>query len=859
MKKVQKMMKANTVSKDTKQDVRSGTTNQEQTPPEIRLVSDLKRPAYGSTTATNVPYKDYKKYGRYPTSKHPIMIKDGASYNQLLTWFASEPEEKVPFDRTSLDDDTHKKAVKALEKFAEDIESVRMKYRPDLAKKDACGTLTMIVDGSKQSWVYNPLDHPRRPFTEDGIAMVLSDMLRGHAFYDMTNGTWMIWKGSKTEGSRWIDGGKNAPDIRALATPLSVVMKRILIYNHFDREHTYFKSDHVKAECMKMISAIPKKITMDHMIDLCKSSSNLGRSNIQYDTWNSFNVKNGEIDLKNFKLGPADPEHYFTKVAPVAYNPGAKAPLWLSFLDEAMQHDKKMISYLQLVFQGILHPKALGEHVFVLISRLGSTGKTTTIQTLATLLGSKSPDGSGFATSVNVKLFQHGGFKADGPNESLADMSGARMVYTTEPDDDFILDEGSLKSLLSDDIKTRRIYKEQMRIANVATIMIATNHFPAGSGDDSMTRRIQLIPYDHKIGQSSLLYDPDLIEKLRKPEEQEGILAWLVEGAKRYQAIKQKQARVSAKLLMQWKANKLDHLPKVNHDPLYPLPRPVAVKSLQYKFKANTAAQFFADRLRSKVEFFNFIAPGIGNNTKITKLEAYWPMLVADENISTPAAQVYKLYRAWCEAQGVPLKDTMSQVKFGETAKSIVTSQRTNRGVQYLGIGLTPFEAVDELYQVATVHRHDTTYQPGPYGRRIATFSIPNAAVKYTKVGENYVALVSNNVNPKTDKHMIKKIDISKVKDTDKVPQGMHVAKIAAGHSATLASNSEICERFFKYSDLIQGTTDTQIAKIHEALKKDHTMYFGKFNDDTPVTDFDFDQSGKIQETIDEINKKIKE
>jgi putative DNA primase/helicase len=58
-------------------------------------------------------------------------------------------------------------------------------------------------------------------------------------------------------------------------------------------------------------------------------------------------VKNGTLDLRTGELRAPRREDYITKVAPVAFDPDAKCPEWLQFLEEITGGDKGLIGYLQ--------------------------------------------------------------------------------------------------------------------------------------------------------------------------------------------------------------------------------------------------------------------------------------------------------------------------------------------------------------------------------------------------------------------------------------------------------------------------------------------------------------------------------
>jgi len=60
-------------------------------------------------------------------------------------------------------------------------------------------------------------------------------------------------------------------------------------------------------------------------------------------------VTNGVVNLRTGGLRENSKAEFITKQAPVVYSPEAKCPLWMSFLNQAMNNDQDMINYLQII------------------------------------------------------------------------------------------------------------------------------------------------------------------------------------------------------------------------------------------------------------------------------------------------------------------------------------------------------------------------------------------------------------------------------------------------------------------------------------------------------------------------------
>jgi putative DNA primase/helicase len=74
-------------------------------------------------------------------------------------------------------------------------------------------------------------------------------------------------------------------------------------------------------------------------------------------------VRNGTLDLRTGLSLPPDQKDMITKLAPVVYDPSAKCPKWLEFLDMIMMGRKNLTGYIKRAFgsclTGITSDKAM--------------------------------------------------------------------------------------------------------------------------------------------------------------------------------------------------------------------------------------------------------------------------------------------------------------------------------------------------------------------------------------------------------------------------------------------------------------------------------------------------------------------
>ncbi|WP_205014814.1 hypothetical protein [Rhodoligotrophos appendicifer] len=115
-----------------------------------------------------------------------------------------------------------------------------------------------------------------------------------------------------------------------------------------------------------------------------------------------------------------DREDLITKVAPVRYDPEARCPKWLEFLDR-FQPNLEVRSFLQ-VYSGYALTGLTGEQVLVFNYGTGANGKSTYIEALSRLMGA-------YAQSLNPEAVTGvGQRRGDQATPELARLTGARMV-----------------------------------------------------------------------------------------------------------------------------------------------------------------------------------------------------------------------------------------------------------------------------------------------------------------------------------------------------------------------------------------------------------------------------------------------
>jgi P4 family phage/plasmid primase-like protien len=232
------------------------------------------------------------------------------------------------------------------------------------------------------------------------------------------------------------------------------------------------------------------------------------------------------IVLRTGTQRPAASSDYVTKTLGVAsVGDAAKAVRWLQFLDQVFKGDMEMLDWLQR-FCGYLLTGSTQEQVFLFCFGLGANGKSVFIEVLKHVMGD-------YGRAIAPETLSESRRQAGGATPDLAALIGARLVVSSETEDNAALAESLVKSLVSgDSMAVRRLYAAPMQFTPCLKLVMAGNHKPIVKGNDhGIWRRVRLVPFNRTFAPDER--DPRLLDKLKA--EAPHILAWMVVGCMEWQ------------------------------------------------------------------------------------------------------------------------------------------------------------------------------------------------------------------------------------------------------------------------------------------------------------------------------------
>jgi putative DNA primase/helicase len=332
--------------------------------------------------------------------------------------------------------------------------------------------------------------------TEDSIAHQFSIRHRDELRFDHSGQRWLIWS-----GSHW------AAD--ETGTVIELVAEICRGYGSYG---------------VSPPKSMGKKSTISSVEFLSRSKPLLATTAAAFDAdkW-VLGTPGGIVDLRTGEMAPSSPESMISRITTVAPSDDDDcAPdLWIKFITQCCAGDMETVRFLQRV-AGYCLTGLTQEHLMFFVYGPGGNGKSVFVNTLAGILGD-------YARSSAIETFTAG---IDRHPTELARLAGARFVHASETEEGRAWAESRIKQLTGGDKVTARFMRQdEFEYVPQFKLIVIGNHRPRlRSPDDSMKRRLRLIPFTARPGRP----DKDLEERLKL--EWPAILRWMINGCIDWQA-----------------------------------------------------------------------------------------------------------------------------------------------------------------------------------------------------------------------------------------------------------------------------------------------------------------------------------
>lgn len=345
------------------------------------------------------------------------------------------------------------------------------------------------------------------PLTDYGNAQRLFDLVGNRLKYVFDVNKWLIWDGTAWQ---WDDG--SWVYTRA-ATQLPVMLHH---------EASQYLSHAV--EFAKWSRQCQQQKTITNAISALKNFKQVRVSLASLDaddTLVGFDDARQVLDLRTGRARATTPEDYVTKSLNVTElgNPD-HAERWMQFLGEVFSGDVELLDWFQR-FCGYLLTTSTEEQIFLFLYGNGSNGKSVLAEMLTHIMGD-------YARVVAPETLCASNRAGSAATPDLVPLVGARMVMSSEAEENSKFAQSRIKSLVGGDSMTVRAnYGAPITFTPVMKLIITGNHMPDYSGNDGgLERRLRIIPFKKKFAPEEK--DQQLPIKLR--QEAAHILAWMAKG-----------------------------------------------------------------------------------------------------------------------------------------------------------------------------------------------------------------------------------------------------------------------------------------------------------------------------------------
>jgi len=237
------------------------------------------------------------------------------------------------------------------------------------------------------------------------------------------------------------------------------------------------------------------------------------------------NCKNGVVNLQTGNIEPHNKDQRFTYCIPVAYRSDAFCQEWIDYLSGVVGGGQEIIDYLQMAIGYSMTGHTREEILFYLFGPTRS-GKGTISEIFMSLMPTPLSTGVDFNSFTARR-------EGDTSNFDLAPLKVSRLIFASESLRGQSLNPAKIKQLTGGDrIRACFKHRDHFEYRPQFKVWMLSNWAVNGDPeDDALWGRVRVIEFPN-----SFLGKEDKTKKarLREKDALEGILAWAVEGSKRW-------------------------------------------------------------------------------------------------------------------------------------------------------------------------------------------------------------------------------------------------------------------------------------------------------------------------------------
>ena len=251
--------------------------------------------------------------------------------------------------------------------------------------------------------------------------------------------------------------------------------------------------------------------------------------------------RNGVYDLETFQFRKGRKDDFVTLTTGYDYTPNEDTELFDKLLFSIWE-DEPMVHWFKKHLGSLLEGKLTDEYFFIW-NGCGRNGKGTIDTLLKSSLGEHS-----YYSTLSVGYLTKARDDAGKPEPEITKLRNARVVMTTEPDENAVLNTAKIKQISGNDTITGRNLYSNTMISFVAMfkLIFATNYLPQFTDcGDALLARMVPIPFPLQfLNKSDTMFDASnpnirvadtsLKEKLAKKRSE--FFNYMVRGYRLYKA-----------------------------------------------------------------------------------------------------------------------------------------------------------------------------------------------------------------------------------------------------------------------------------------------------------------------------------
>ena len=269
-------------------------------------------------------------------------------------------------------------------------------------------------------------------------------------------------------------------------------------------------------ETLRVLQEKGDNVGRAEVLGFVRTETSMSRDDFDNFGEGIINVKNGLLNLDTLILMPHSPKHYSVNQLPVTYDPEAKCPLWLEFLNQVLATEEERLTLQE--FFGYIFFDGYPIHKALMMLGSGRNGKGTVMRVMAALVGSEN------CASLSLQQLEE---------RFLASSLWGKMVNLGGDIPSTKLRETSrFKGLTGGDVvKCDVKHRQSIDLKNRAKMVFSANKIPQTEDDEAaFFSRWLILEFLRSFEGEE---DIHLTEKLTSPEELSGVLNWAAEGYQR--------------------------------------------------------------------------------------------------------------------------------------------------------------------------------------------------------------------------------------------------------------------------------------------------------------------------------------